>query len=149
MEEYSDSPKNPLGNLKLPNPPTPHSRLSNRKSLDNCCNSAWCRLFVFQCASPDRLWGRLTYFNFLFYQYWTNHKHKKRTKCSPFYYSHSVNKKQDSTRLTFAYFSFSNNHLELKRQVPLQVVKVSDKTIPNSGSQWSIIDQNGSKTTLF
>ena len=40
MEEYSDSPKNPLGNLKLPTPSTPHSRLSNGKSLDDCCNSA-------------------------------------------------------------------------------------------------------------
>ena len=40
MEEYSDSPKNPLCNLKLPTPPTPHSRLSNGKSLDDCCNLA-------------------------------------------------------------------------------------------------------------
>ena len=38
MEEYSDSPKNPLCNLKLPNPPTPHSRLFNRKLLDDCCH---------------------------------------------------------------------------------------------------------------
>ena len=38
MEEYSDSPKNPLCNLKLPNPPTPHSRLFNRKLPDDCCH---------------------------------------------------------------------------------------------------------------
>ena len=105
-----------IWNSLTPLPPTPASSIESYWMT--VVTLAWFRLFVFQCASPERVLGRITYYDMIIYQYWTKYELKERTKCSSVYYSHSVNRKQDSSRLTLAYFSFSNNHLELKRQVP-------------------------------
>ena len=93
-----------IWNSLTPLPPTPASSIESYWMT--VVTLAWFRLIVFQCASPEIVLGRITYYDMILYQYWTKYELKERTKCSSVYYSHSVNRKQDSSRLTLASFSF-------------------------------------------